>query len=345
MRIRLLLPLLLIAPLLAGCGGTSAPTLAPGVIAEVGNQTVTLSDFNQALAEERADLKSEGTAVPAAGTSDYAEMQSDVVDTLFQQALFAIEANKLGISVSAAEVNTELKALKKADFGGSQAKYAAGIAKAGYTNAEIVSSIREKLLQNKLFAAIVKNVKPTAAQVAAYYEEHLTSYETPPSRKVQYILVGKNKETLAEQIVAQLKDGSATFAALAKKYSQDKSTSDKGGIYTVVEGQVVAQFQNAVFAKSSKTGELLAPVNTSQYGWFVIHILGPVVAAKVEPESKAAPGIISTLTADQQNSALSSWYTGVEKGFCKAGSVTFAAAYAPSPTPCSTLTATNQTTT
>jgi len=344
MRVRLLTPLLLLALLLAGCGGSAAPTLHPGEVAVVGNQTVTLSDYTLALAEERANLKSQGTPFPTAGSSGYTTMETTIIDALFQQAVFAIEAQKDGINVTSAEVNAELTQLKKVNFGGSTAKYNAELKKSGYTTAEILSSIREKLLQSKLFASVVKGLKPTAAQVRASYQENIASYETPATRAVEEILVGKNKQSLAEQIIAKLKQG-LTFAALAKKYSQDPGSKNIGGKFTAQKGRDVPEFDAAVFAKSARVGELLPAVNTSQYGWFVIEPLGPIKPATTESEAKAAPSITQTLTANEQNAALASWYNGVEKSICATGSISFAAGYTPSPTPCSTLTATNQTTT
>jgi parvulin-like peptidyl-prolyl isomerase len=195
-----------------------------------------------------------------------------------------------------------------------------------------------------VLALVVKGVKPTAAEVRASYQENISSYETPASRAVEEILVGKNKESLAEQIVAKLKAG-ATFAALAKQYSQDPGSKDSGGKFTAQQGKDVPQFDAAVFATSSKTDELLAPVNTSEYGWFVIEPLGPIKPASVEPEAKAAPTIVKSLTETDDDTAINSWYAGLEKTVCNAGSVTFATGYTPSPNPCSTLTATNQTTT
>ena len=52
---------------------------------------------------------------------------------------------------------------------------------------------------------------------------------------MQEILVGKNKESLANQIYQQIQGG-ADFAALAKKYSQDPGSKDMGGNFTATQG-------------------------------------------------------------------------------------------------------------
>src|SRR5579864_1424977 len=113
MKLRFLTPMLLVAVLAAGCG-SSKPTskLGAGDIALVGSQHVTLVQYNNALSEERANLKSNGTAFPKPGTTAYQSMQTTIIDALVQQAEFALEAAKLGVKVSPSEVDKQLTALE-----------------------------------------------------------------------------------------------------------------------------------------------------------------------------------------------------------------------------------------
>ena len=118
----------------------------------------------------------------------------------------------------------------------------------------------------------------TKEAIDAYYAANLSQYKKPATRAVQEILVGKNKQSLANQIYQQL-EGGADFAALAKKYSQDPGSKDKGGNFTATQGADVPEFDKAVFAATAKTNELLKPVNTAQYGWFVIKPTGDIKPA------------------------------------------------------------------
>jgi len=86
----------------------------------------------------------------------------------------------------------------------------------------------------------VPTAKPTVtdAEITSHYEERIDEFSHGKRVKVQHILIkieGKDREkaessakTLADSIVAQLRKGK-DFAALAKKYSQDEKTKDKGG--------------------------------------------------------------------------------------------------------------------
>ncbi len=319
MKLRLLPPMLVFAVLLAGCGGSSSPAkLARGDVAAVGSQHITVATYDQALATERASLKQSGTAFPKAGSNEYETMQTNIVNALVQNAELAIEAVKLHVSVSASALSAELTTLKKKYFGGSETKYAAALKASGYTDAEVRTSIGERLLQLKLFAAVTKGAKATAAQVAAYYAANIGQYQKAASRKVREILAGKNKQKLAEQIVAQLKAGTS-FATLAKRYSQDPGSKNSGGLFTATKGADVPAFDDAVFAASSKTGELLAPVDTPQYGWFVIQPLAPIVPATTTSEAKAAKSIRTQLDTSQQQQSFSTWLEKIGEGLLQRG--------------------------
>jgi parvulin-like peptidyl-prolyl isomerase len=347
MKAALLSTMLLLAVALAGCGGggsSNTGKLAPSDVAVVGSQHVTMTDYNQALAEERASLKQSGEAFPKAGSSEYSTMETSIINALVDEAEFTLAAQKLGITVTPAEVTSEIESLKKKSFGGSEAKYQAALKEQGFTNAEVEASIREQLLQQKIAKAVTKSVKVTEADIFAYYEENISTYQQPASRKVREILVGKKKQALANQIYDKLKAGQS-FAKLAKRYSQDPGSKNSGGLFTAKDGSDVPEFDKAVFSSNAKTGVLLKPVNTSAYGWFVIQPLAAIVPATAEPESKEAASIRTTLVNGKDQTLLSAWIDKVEKSYCGGSQVAYKAGYSPSPDPCASLTASNPTTT
>src|SRR5204862_741637 len=138
------------------------------------------------------------------------------------------------------------------------------------------------------------SVKASDKDVNAYCRAHKDQY--PPTRDVEEILVGKNKQSLAQSIYTQVKNG-GSFTALAKKYSQDPGSKNIGGKFTAQKGKDVPEFDAAVFSKA-KTGTLLQPVDTKQYGWFVIKLLGD---AKPTPESQVAETIRAQLEQQDRN--------------------------------------------
>jgi foldase protein PrsA len=344
LRVLIFLPVFAALLALAGCGGGGAAKINGSDVAVVGTAHITQTMYAAALAEATASLKAQGQTMPAPGSTGYQAVKTNVVDALVQQAELGLEAKKLGIAVSDAAVAKKLASVKKKYFGGSEKKYETALKGQGFTDAQYRSYVKEQLLETALYKSITKDAQTTKAAIDAYYAANLSQYQQPATRPVQEILVGKNKESLANQIYSQLQGG-ANFGVLAKKYSQDPGSKDKGGSFTATQGSDVPEFDKAVFAATTKTGQLLKPVNTKQYGWFVIKPVGDVKAAKTTPESKARSGIQKQLQAQQQQKVASAWMQGVVKRYCSGGRISYSSGYAPSPDPCATIAAPNQTTT
>lgn len=124
----------------------------------------------------------------------------------------------------------------------------------------------------------------TQADLQNYYNQHIDEYRVPETVTVHHILISEPSpgpdgkvdqkavdaaRAKAEDILKQLKAG-ANFEALAKKYSQDPGTKDKGGFLgSIQRGQTDPAFDKASF--SGKKGDLIGPVRSS-FGFHIIRI-------------------------------------------------------------------------
>jgi foldase protein PrsA len=340
---RKLLPLLLAGLLFAGCGGGGSKPSSDDV-AVVGAQHVTLADYALALAEQKASLAAQGQKLPAAGSTQYAALKTQILDTLVQQAEIGLEATKLGLAVTPKEVDAQIAKIVKASFGGSQKAFQAGVKKQGFTEEQIRAYLQEQLLEQKVYKQITKGATVSAADIATYYAANQSQYQKAASRPVEEILVGKKKQALATQIYNEVKAG-GDFASLAKKYSQDPGSKNTGGKFTANQGSDVPEFDAAVFNPKAKTGVVIKPVNTSQYGWFVIKPLAAITPTKTTPEKKAAASIRKTIIASKQQQIASDWMTKISKNYCSGKKIVFQSAYEPTTDPCTTLNSSNPTTT
>ncbi len=122
------------------------------------------------------------------------------------------------------------------------------------------------------------------ADLQSYYNQHVEEYRVPETVTVHHILIktpsagpdGKVDQKAvdaarakAEDILKQLKAG-ANFEALAKKYSDDPGSKDKGGLIGPIRrGQTVPEFEQASF--NGNKGDLVGPVKTS-FGFHIIRI-------------------------------------------------------------------------
>jgi peptidyl-prolyl cis-trans isomerase D len=147
--------------------------------------------------------------------------------------------------------------------------------------------------------------KITDDEVRKQYDAGAETYKHPAQIHARHILLmvppsapqEAADKTLAELkgIQAQLKKG-AGFDALAKKYSQDPGSAQKGGeLPWFAQGAMVKPFEDAAMAL--KPGQVSEPVRT-QFGWHLIKLEGTRPAGKV-PFEEAAPEIRKRLAEER----------------------------------------------
>jgi foldase protein PrsA len=326
-RIRLnvyLLLLALVAALaLAACGGggSSSQDVPEGAIAVVGDKTVTKAQFDQLIEAQKKSAEAKKQTFPAVGTPEYEAVKATVVKGLVEEREWELEGVSMGIKVSDDEVAKQLVQLKQQFFQGDEQKYQAELVKQGLTDQQVRDELRIRVLSNKIFAAVTKNVKVTDADIAAYYKANATQYQQPASREVRHIVV--KTEAQAQDLYDKIKAG-ASFAALAKKYTQDQASKAKGGKFTAFKGRTVGPFDDFVF--KAKTGDLSQPIKT-EFGWHVIEVLSAVKPATTTPLDQVKDSIKTTLLQQKQNTAMKTWIANLKTKY--ADDISYAPGYAP----------------
>lgn len=148
------------------------------------------------------------------------------------------------------------------------------LGQANLTEEKLKSDMREQIpdslilqeVQNK----VVSDVEVSDEEVKSYYEKNKDDQFTNPERRcVRHILFNKDQKDKAEEVEKKLEDG-GNFGDLAKEYSQDPGSADKGGdIGCIGKGDTVPEFEDAVF--EAKTDEIVGPVE-SDFGYHVIKV-------------------------------------------------------------------------
>jgi foldase protein PrsA len=331
---------------LAACGGGSgvkAAKLASGDVAVVGSTHISNSQFTAMMASAASSYKQQGQPFPKPGTSGYQSVKSQAITLLVQRAERQDEASKLGVKVTDADVQKRLDQIKKQYFKGNQKEYEAQLKKAKLTDTTFRQDIKQQLVEEKLYAQITKDVKVTNADVAAYYNAHLSTYKQPASRDVQYMLI--KKKALAYQLYSALKANPKLWCADAKKYSGDPSSAGHCGKATFNQHSTVAAFDNVLF--TAKTGVIHPPVfDSSQYkAYFLIRALGPVKPGKTSTLKQETGPIRQQLLQQKKSDAINAWTQTTQKQFCSGSSIKYQVGYQPNPDPCAALTATTTNTT
>jgi peptidyl-prolyl cis-trans isomerase C len=141
--------------------------------------------------------------------------------------------------------------------------------------------------------------------IKKFYDDpaNISDFEQPEMVRASHILLltqdlpadkKAEKKKEMEDILKQAKSG-ADFAELAKKYSEDPGSKDKGGEYTFPRGKMQKEFEDTAF--SLKPGEISDIIETT-YGYHIIKLSEKIPAKKVDL-SEVKDGIKDHLVQQQ----------------------------------------------
>ena len=127
---------------------------------------------------------------------------------------------------------------------------------------------------------LIPKMQTTEDEAKKFYNENAAKFQGNEQRHASHILIGVSATATpeakaeakkkAEQVLAEVKKSPAKFAELAKKYSQDPGSAEKGGdLGTFARGSMVKPFEEAVF--SMKPGDISGLVQ-SDFGYHIIKL-------------------------------------------------------------------------
>ena len=233
-------------------------------------RSITKAEFDDLVNYAKRSYDAQKRPFPKVGTQEYAQIRDQAVRFLVQRAQFDVKADDLGVDVSDSAVNKRVDQYIKERHGGDKRKFQQELKSQGLTEPQARDIIRANLVQEAIFNKVTSGVKVNDKDVKAYYDQNKAQYGSPDTRVVRHVLV-KNKAQ-ADQLYEQLKNG-GSWQAIAKKYSQDPASKDKGGKMTATKGQLVPEFEQVAF--SIGNNGISKPVKT-QFGWHIIQALSPV---------------------------------------------------------------------
>jgi len=342
----------------AACGGGGPRSVPSDAVAVVGDKTIPKSAWDQLIQQTKENYKATNHSFPKAGSVELANLRSNATQFLISASEYQQEAEKMGITVSDADVQSRLDQIKQQFYasqsGGKKAtkaqvekRYQQALKQQGFTDEEVRKGIKITLYRERVQKKVTDGITVSDSEVSSYYDKHKQQYETPAqpaSRDVRHILV--KSKAKANKIYAQLVKNPKLFPKLAKKDSIDTSSAQAGGELPggAVKGRLVKPFENVAF--SLKVHEISKPVH-SQFGWHIIQAMGPVrppQPAKPTPLSQVKEAIRQTLLQNKRNDATQKWEKKMIKGYCK--KIGYQSGYAPAPgqDPCKKQSTTTSTT-
>lgn len=166
--------------------------------------------------------------------------------------------------------------------------------------------LRAKMTEESTAETVLeRELKPhvTDEDVKKYYDDNPSRFEQPEMVRASHVLIstrdpetGKElsddkkaaKRKLAEDVLKRARAGE-DFAKLAKEYSEDPGSKDKGGEYIFPRKKMVPEFETAAFAlKPNEVSDIV----TTQFGYHIIKLSEkiPAKVAKLDDEVIWMPG-------------------------------------------------------
>lgn len=300
MKKRLILIMAFILLLLfAGCN--SEKQTDPAAIASVNGDIITQSDFDTHYRLIKNDYETKQDIVldetKDADTID--KLKSTTYDDLIMQKLTRQDAEKRGITVDSAEVDSVLESFKQARNSAEADGYQKFLDRVGVTEQDIRDQIEISKLYDQLIDQVVGGMTVSDADALKYYNENPSQFNDPGGIEIYHILV--DSEQMANEILAKLKQGQ-DFAELAQQYSSDSGSKDNGGdVGTVNEDtNFVPEFKKV--ALSLQPGQLYPEPVKTQYGYHIIKA-GDRKAAVQTPFAQVKDRIKQSLGQSQKEQA------------------------------------------
>ncbi|NOZ00701.1 MAG: hypothetical protein GXP54_02275 [Deltaproteobacteria bacterium] len=206
------------------------------------------------------------------------KIRQNILNRLIEQTLLAQEIKKQGITVSDEELNAEFERYKSRFKSEKQFE---NYLKHGRTG---IDEIKKRLKQSKALSKLLTKMGKLEVKdedVKRAYDTGIKMYTEPEQVHALHILVKVAENASADKIAAakkkidealkKLKKG-ADFAAVAKEYSDDTMSRDKGGdLGYFRRGVMVPKFEEAAFGL--KNGQMTKKPVRTPFGFHIIKTL------------------------------------------------------------------------
>ena len=292
--------LVLVALGAAGCNKASADA-----IARVNGTDILKATIDNQIAQMKK--QSPATFEATQGAAIEQQYRAQLLDAQIDLALIQEAAKTLGVKVETKQIDDYVTGLEQQY--GSKAALETAMKTAGFDLAMLREQISNSLLMDAVSSKVASgSAAPTADQIKTYFEANQAQFSTPAQVHAEHILLATADKATAESVLKKVKAGN-DFAALAKQYSTDPGSKDKGGdLGWAASSAYVPEFATAVDAMKVEEARLVE----SQFGWHVIKLLGRRPATN-QTLAEATPVVTQTLTQNARADAFSSYIEGLRK--------------------------------
>ena len=220
------------------------------------------------------------------------------LDSMVVRKLMYLEAVKRNIDVTAEEIEMKLEETKR-QFPSEDA-FMKALQEDKLTIQAWKGEAKKNLMAMKLEEMTVDGIKIPDNEIEAYYKRNRKELNQD-AVKISHILV--NTEEEAKKVIQEFEEGK-DFSGLAKKYSLDRDTKDKGGyLGWYIRGELSKEVEDAAYSLSP--GHISAPIK-GHFGYHIIRLDDKKAGEKQTLEDHRER-IISILREDKWKGIRFSW--------------------------------------
>lgn len=253
------------------------------------------------------------------GSPEYETAVQQVMPQLVGIEIAKTYAQEQGITASDEEVDQEMETIKRqvgeqARTSGqdlsNQEAFEQALEQNKISEDELRQDVRENLPVQQVQQRVAGDAEPTEEEIQTFYDENKAAQFTQPAtRCMRHILFNKDQQQKAEEVKTQLQEG-GDFAELAREFSQDPGSAEKGGdLGCLGRGETVPAFEDAAF--SAEQDEIVGPVET-EFGYHVIQVTD-VREEQTRPLDEVEGEISQQLAATQQEEEFTAWIEDQKK--------------------------------
>ena len=164
-----------------------------------------------------------------------------------------------------------------------------------------LAKVKDSLLSSYALEKALSSVKVSDKEAEEYYEQNKDKFDAGESVSASHILV--DSEELARELIAKIKGGEISFEDAAKAHSSCPSGQNGGSLGEFGRGQMVPEFDSAVFAMN--VGEISEEPVKTQFGYHLIRLDSKKESAPT-PYAEIANEIKSGLLSEKKRASYES---------------------------------------
>ncbi len=254
---------------------TASAEVVEGIVVRVGDRIITRTQYDRRLKDMYAQIE---RGAPADQVSKLRqEARAGLVNELISELLIKDRADRLGITITPAELTDAIGRLKQQYGITTDEQFESSLRSSGLTRPELEAQLRDTLTTNKVFGRELRGRnEATDAELRERYNREKESYRLPERAHLREIVVLKPENgvldearTRATEVAAAARKPGTAFDTLASTMSESGTREKGGDLGQVAKGDLVPELDTAVF--NAAAGSIIGPIETKS-AWHIVKV-------------------------------------------------------------------------